>query len=103
MGLLFLILSLIQFYFMNNENKPAEDKNSRRKLLAGIGALGLIPLLNFGFFSKKKEVISCAPETKKLRMLMQDGTLVEVDASKITGTKEKISNKQLQSWIKKEL
>jgi hypothetical protein len=88
---------------MNNDNTASPEQNSRRKLIAGLGVLSLFPLLKFGFSSKQKQVISCAPETKKLRMLTQDGTLVEVDASKITGTKEKISNKQLQSWVKKDL
>jgi len=32
--------------------------------------------------------------------LTQNGTLVEVDVTKINGDKEKISNKQLQSWVK---
>ena len=82
-----------------------EQKNSRRKLIAGIGLLGLFPILKFVFSNKKKDIIACAPEivTPKLRMLTQDGQLVEVDASKIVGTKQKISNEQLQSWIKKEL
>jgi len=38
-----------------------------------------------------------------MKMLTQDGRLVEVDISRINGTKEKISNKQLQDWVKKEL
>ena len=77
--------------------------NNRRKLIASIGTLGLFPLLKLSFLTKKKEVISCAPETKTMKMLTQDGRLVEVDISKIHGAKEKISNKQLQDWVKKEL
>jgi hypothetical protein len=48
-------------------------------------------------------VIACAPEIKTVKFLTQDGTLVEVDASKIKTGKEKISNQQLQSWVNKEL
>ncbi len=90
---------------MNTENKILTDASTRRKLLAGIGALSLFPILKFGFLAKKKDVISCAPETKSqtMKMLTQDGRLVEVDMSKIQGTKEKISNKQLQDWVKKDL
>ena len=90
---------------MNNENSIPKETNTRRKLLAGLGALSLFPVLKFGFLAKKKDVISCAPETKKqtMKMLTQDGRLVEVDLSKIKGTKEKISNKQLQDWVKKDL
>jgi hypothetical protein len=90
---------------MNTENKIPKDTNMRRKLLAGLGALSLFPVLKFGFFAKKKDVISCAPEAKQqtMKMLTQDGRLVEVDLSKIKGTKEKISNKQLQDWVKRAL
>jgi hypothetical protein len=90
---------------MNTENGSTNETNTRRKLLAGLGALSLFPILKFGLLAKKKDVISCAPDTKNqtMKMLTQDGRLVEVDMSKIKGTKEKISNKQLQDWVKKEL
>jgi hypothetical protein len=90
---------------MSDIQPTPNDISTRRKLLAGIGVLSLFPILKFGWFNKKKEVISCAPvsNTTKIKFLTQDGTLVEVDASKINRGKEKISNKQLQSWIKKEL
>jgi ribosomal protein L1 len=79
--------------------------NSRRKLITGLGLLGLFPIVKFGFLTKKKNLISCAPEIKNttMKMLTQDGRLVEVDISKMKGTKEKISNKQLQDWVKKDL
>ncbi len=77
--------------------------NNRRKLIASISALGLFPLVKLGFLTKKKEMISCAPEIKTMKMLTQDGRLVEVDIAKLNGAKEKISNKQLQDWVKKEL
>lgn len=90
---------------MNTENNITKETNTRRKLLAGLGVLSLFPILKFGFLSKKRDVISCAPEAKNqtMKMLTQDGRLVEVDMSKINGVKEKISNKQLQDWVKKEL
>ncbi|MEI7587925.1 MAG: hypothetical protein WCJ68_00430 [Chitinophagia bacterium] len=89
-----------------SEHYPIPKETAiRRKLIAGLGVLSLFPILKFGWFNKKKEVISCAPEKglKTIKFLTQDGTLVEVDASKINMGKEKISNKQLQSWVKKEL
>ena len=81
------------------------NKNTRRKLLASLGALSLFPLLKLSPFTKKKDLISCAPETvsQKVKMLTQDGVLVEVDMSKIKGNKQKITNKELQSWVKKEI
>ncbi len=91
---------------MNNINiNNQAPVNIRRKILAGIGALSLFPILKFSFFAKKSNIIACAPEAKNqtMKMLTQDGRLVEVSISKINGAKEKISNKQLQNWIKKEL
>jgi hypothetical protein len=80
-----------------------QEKNSRRKLIAGLGVLSLFPLAKLATSFKKKEVIACAPEIKTVKFLTQDGTLVEVDVSKINGGKEKISNQGLQNWVIKEL
>ncbi len=90
---------------MQTESKLPNKTNTRRKLIAGLGVLGLFPILKFAFLVKKSNVISCAPETKNttMKMLTQDGRLVEVDISKIKGTREKISNKQLQDWVKPKL
>jgi len=73
--------------------------------LASIGALSLFPLQKFNVLIKKKNVISCSPETsvQKVKMLTQDGILVEVDMSKVKGSKQKITNKERQSWVKKEI
>jgi len=87
---------------MNTAKKEEAQQGGRRKLILSVATLGLFPLAKLALFSKKKDVISCAPETKKIKMLSQDGNLVEVELSKITGAKEKISNEQLQSWVKKD-
>ena len=79
------------------------QENSRRKLIAGLGVLSLFPIAKLASSFKKKEVIACAPEIKTVKFLTQDGTLVEVDVSKINGGKEKISNQALQNWVNKEL
>jgi len=81
------------------------NNDTRRKLLASLGALSLFPLLKFSSLTKKKDLISCAPESasQKVKMLTQEGVLVEVDMSKIKGSKQKITNKELQSWVKKEI
>ena len=76
--------------------------NSRRKLIKGMGLLSLIPLFKFPFFRKKLDVISCAPEkTGTMRLLTEDGRLVEVDISKISSNKQKASTKEVMGWIKK--
>ncbi len=79
------------------------EKNSRRKWLFGLSALSLFPLLKFGFFRKKNTVISCAPaaEKKTMKLLTQDGRLVEVDMANISSAKQKITDKELQGWVKK--
>lgn len=90
---------------MSKEPIKLDAKNARRTLLASIGALSLFPLLKLGIFTKERVVISCAPAAlpQTVKMLTQEGVLVEVDISKLKGDKHKISNKQLQTWIKKEM
>ncbi len=85
------------------EMAPSTMK-SRRKLLAGIGLLSLLSIFKFGLLGKSKNVISCAPppeEKKTMKVLTQDGQLVEVDISRIAARAPKVSNKELQEWVKK--
>ena len=81
------------------------EKDTRRKLLFGISLLSLFPLIKFGsLFNKKSNIISCAPEAEKrmVKMLTEDGRLVEVEVSKMEGaSKEKISQKDLLAFVKK--
>jgi hypothetical protein len=87
---------------VNESVKPAVK--TRRKLLAGMGILSAFSLWKAtGLFFKKKQVIACAPpeEKKTMKVLSQDGRLVEVDVSKIKILKGKISDQELQDWIKK--
>lgn len=90
---------------MNTEKNAPKETSTRRKLLAGIGALSLFPLVKLGFLTKKKDVISCAPDpsNQTIKMLTQDGRLVEVDMSKINGAKQKATKEDLQNWVKKDL
>lgn len=82
----------------------SKENNTRRTALLGIGILSIFSFLTMGFFSKKKNIIACAPppdEKKTMKFLTQDGQLVEVDISKINSLKEKASNKELQQWVKR--
>jgi len=88
---------------MSDTDPTQNQDNSRRKLIAGLGVLSLFPIAKLATSFKNKEVIACAPEIKTVKFLTQDGTLVEVDVSKINGGKEKISNQALQNWVNKEL
>lgn len=85
---------------------PSEIK-ARRKLLAGAG-LGLLSLLSFFKFRQipeRNSGISCIPppENKEtIKVLSQDGRLVEVDLSKIKRREGKISDEELKNWIRKD-
>ena len=72
-----------------------ENKNeSRRKFITwGIASAALFSAIKFIRPSPKK------PETVK--MLTQEGKLVEVDMTALTTKKKKITNKELQNWIRK--
>lgn len=76
-----------------------EKISSRKKFLVW-GTAALTSLTAFSLFSgaKKNEV----KKTTKIKMLTQDGKLVEVDADKVyCGKRKKISDEQLKTWINK--
>ena len=78
---------------MNRELKP----NSRRKFIfMGIASAAVFSA--FKFFKRAPK----APEEKQtVKMLSQDGKLVEVDVVALKGQKKKITNKELQNWVKR--
>jgi len=73
-----------------------EDKSgySRKKFaLWGVGVLVSLAALKFPWHStKKKEMV---------KMLTQDGKLVEIDKDKLPQSKRKISDQELKNWVKK--
>ena len=86
------------------ENLPIEStRNIRLKIILGIvGALALLPFRKFISLRKEKKAISCAPDKPEtMKLLTQDGRLVEVEISKTSTTKEKLSNEQLMGWVKR--
>ncbi len=71
-----------------------QNPNSRRKFfLWGLGIVSSVTALKF-ILPKKKE-----PTTVK--MLTQDGQLVEIDKKLLVSSGKKISDKELQKWVKK--
>jgi hypothetical protein len=50
----------------------------------------------------KKNIISCIPDSRKrtVKMLTQDGKLVEIDEALLPAERKKISNSELKNWIK---
>ncbi len=76
---------------MNNDTKL----QSRKKFIGvGISAAALFTAFKF-FIPKKKE------KSETVKMLTQDGKLVEIDITALPSKKKKITNKELQTWIKK--
>lgn len=77
--------------------------STRKKFLLG-GAAILTSLTVLKFFSGKKSNTP-SPKNKDastVKMLTQDGKLVEVDADKLyCGKRKKVSDEQLKTWITK--
>ncbi len=84
----------------NNQEITQPHSPTRRKFVWGVGALSAITAV-FGlpFFIKK----GVKPGNVKtmVKMLTEDGRLVEIDQSLITASKKKVTNRELQNWIKK--
>ena len=75
---------------MDNDNKI----QSRKKFIGiGISAAALVTTFKF-FIPKKKN------KTNTVKMLTQDGKLVAVDIAALPPKKKKITNKEMQNWIK---
>jgi hypothetical protein len=83
---------------MNTNNNQAgqeqnQDPSSRKKfLLWGLGILASVTAL--------KTIISPKKKKQLVKMLSQDGKLVEVDKDFLTHKAQKVTNKELQGWIK---
>ena len=72
-----------------------DDKTSRRTLLSWLGILSLFTVAGAAIVPWKSR------KRKMVKMLTEDGKLVEVDAELLGTGGGKISNKELQSWVKK--
>lgn len=84
--------------------KNIPDTGRKRMVLLGVGILSALSFLSFGFFKRKKNLIACAPPpaaSQTVKMLTQDGILVEVDITHLNTEKQQITNKELQEWIKR--
>ena len=78
--------------------------NDRRKLITGLGILSLLaPFASMAKapFIKKSIKEASKPISNKVKMLTQDGKLVEVDENFLSAIRQKASNEDVKSWIKK--
>jgi len=71
-----------------------EGKVTRKKFVSWLGVLSLFTMAGVAFKPWKNK----KPDT--VRMLTEDGKLVEVDAKLLAAGKKKISDKELQNWVK---
>lgn len=73
---------------MNVQNKK---RNSRRQLLfLGMGA-AFIPVLRW---------LKPASRPKTVKMLTQEGKLVEVNTEHLSSDRKRITNDEIHSWVK---
>jgi hypothetical protein len=73
---------------MQDSNK----KTSRKKFLLWTTAI-ISSVTAFKIFGSK-------PKKQTVRMLAEDGSLVEIDSSLLVSKGRKISDKELQQWVK---
>ena len=88
---MYQIIFMLQSKFMQNQHKQL----SRKTFLswtAGIGSLLAIPA--FLRFPKKK------PESKTVKMLTQDGTLVMIDVNNIPTARKKAVSADIHNWVR---
>jgi hypothetical protein len=81
--------------------QPQQPLNGRKKIL--LWAAGLVTSFTawklFGGAGGKKQE---TPDKKTVKMLTEDGRLVEIDQDLLASSqKDKISSSGLQNWIKK--
>jgi len=74
-----------------------DNKMQSRKKFIGISLSAAALLTAFRFFMPGKKT----KKSSTVKMLTQDGKLVEVDISALPSKKKKITNKEMQTWIKK--
>ncbi|HMJ48869.1 MAG TPA: hypothetical protein VK498_16165 [Ferruginibacter sp.] len=76
-------------------DKEKTIQSRKRFIGAGITAAALFTAFRFFIPEKKKE-------NKTVKMLTQDGVLVEVDMEKLTGSRrQQITDNQLKTWVNK--
>jgi uncharacterized protein YpmB len=87
----------------SNEKITPANSPSRRKFVWGVGILSVFAAISAAtglpFFVKK--VAKTEGKKRTVKMLTEDGRLVEIDEALMTASRKKITNTELQHWIKK--
>jgi len=80
---------------MNNTHKKSSRKNF---LLWGTTALSAMAVIKWIPGFRKKQDIKAG---EMVKMLSQDGRLVEIDARLLSNAGKKASTEELQQWVKR--
>lgn len=86
-----------------NERIALSNSPSRRKFVWGLGIFSAFAAIatarGSSFFLKR--FAKTGSKNKTVKMLTEDGRLVEIDQSLITANGKKATNADLQHWIKR--
>jgi len=90
---------------MNNKEMVSRTDLQRRKFVLRFSILsafaGFSTILKLALFNTRNwDRVKPQKTRRTVKMLTQDGKLVEVDAAMVS-SKRKISNSELQNWVKK--
>jgi hypothetical protein len=80
--------------------QPQKTSTRKKFLLWSAAILSTVTFLKYFSRTKKSGVIACGKKMT-VKMLTQDGTLVEIDKSLLAASGKKITNEELQQWVKK--
>ena len=85
------------------EKTTVDNSPSRRKFVWGLGILSAFAavMTTMGIPGFIKKAGKTDKKKATVKMLTEDGRLVEVDRSLITASRKKATNAELQHWIKK--
>ena len=81
--------------------QPTKLSTRKKFLLWGAATISSITILKFVKGFKKPARSKAGEKTETVKMLTQEGRLVEIDKTLLTASSKKISNIELQQWIKK--
>ena len=71
-----------------------EKSVTRRKMVGWLGILSVFSVAGAAFRPWKTK-----KKPQMVKMLAQDGTLVEIDASLLAKATKKVTDKELQTWV----
>jgi hypothetical protein len=77
-----------------------KTSNRKKFLLWGAALISAVTLSKY-FFRSKTNTEKKYGENNKVKMLTRDGKLVEIDKILLTSSGKKISNEELQKWVKR--